>query len=125
MTDSEKHSSLLQNRINCARKKFYITGPRKASTVVVVAKKKSEIKDSILTIARGQCYKIYPYPSKAPFRCSTLGSAPGLTSKHKARLERLARDKRSSLLQKFVTYGRKQLYNIGPCAIKFLRWSVL
>jgi hypothetical protein len=25
-----------------------------------------------------------------------------------------ARDKYSSLLQKFVTYGRKKLYNIGP-----------
>jgi hypothetical protein len=27
---------------------------------------------------------------------------------------RLARDKYSSLLQKFVTYGRKKFYNIGP-----------
>jgi len=29
-------------------------------------------------------------------------------------LEKLARDKRSSLVQKFVNYRRKQLYNIGP-----------
>jgi hypothetical protein len=28
------------------------------------------------------------------------------------RLERLARDKRSSLLQKVVTYGRKKLHNM-------------
>ncbi len=28
-----------------------------------------------------------------------------------ARLERLARDKRSSLLQKFATFGRKKIYN--------------
>jgi hypothetical protein len=41
-----------------------------------------------------------------------LGS--GLTSKHWARLERLARDKHSSLLQKTVNYGRKKFYNIGP-----------
>jgi hypothetical protein len=26
----------------------------------------------------------------------------------------LARDKRSSLLRKVVTYGRKKFYNIGP-----------
>ncbi len=30
-----------------------------------------------------------------------------------AGLERLARDKRSSLLQKIVTYGRRKFYNIG------------
>jgi hypothetical protein len=30
-------------------------------------------------------------------------------------LEKLDRDKHSSLLQKFVNYGRKMLYNIGPC----------
>jgi hypothetical protein len=28
-------------------------------------------------------------------------------------LERLARDKRSSLFKKVVTYGRKKFYNIG------------
>jgi hypothetical protein len=26
----------------------------------------------------------------------------------------LIRDKRSSLLQKFVTYGHKKFYNVGP-----------
>jgi len=30
------------------------------------------------------------------------------------RLERLAKDKRSNLLWKVVTYGRKKFYNIGP-----------
>jgi hypothetical protein len=29
-------------------------------------------------------------------------------------LIRLARDKHSSLLQKFINYGRKKVYNIGP-----------
>jgi hypothetical protein len=29
-------------------------------------------------------------------------------------VERLARDKRSSLLWKFITYGRKKFYNIAP-----------
>jgi hypothetical protein len=37
------------------------------------------------------------YPSEASFR-----------------LERLSRDKRFSLLQKFVNYRRKKFYNIDP-----------
>jgi hypothetical protein len=45
---------------------------------------------------------------------STLGEAPGLAHKQKTKLERLARYKHSSLLRKFVTYGRKKFYNIGP-----------
>ncbi len=39
---------------------------------------------------------------------------PGKTHKHKTRMERLAKDKHSSLLQKFVTYGRKKFDRIGP-----------
>ncbi len=46
----------------------------------------------------------------APFRCSTLGYAPGLTRKHLTRLGRLARDKHSSLLQKSVNFGRKKFF---------------
>ncbi len=52
------------------------------------------------------------YLSEAPFRNSTLGYAPYLTHKHYTRLERLARDKRSSLLRKLITCGRKKFYNI-------------
>ncbi len=46
-----------------------------------------------------------------------------LIHNHWTRLERLARDKHSSLLQKFVNYGQKKFYNIGPRAddIKNLR----
>ena len=51
--------------------------------------------------------------NEANFRYSTLGLAPGLARKHQTRLEKLARDERSSELQKFVTYGRKKSYNIG------------
>jgi hypothetical protein len=51
--------------------------------------------------------------SRAPERCFTwVGSA--LTCKHYTRLERLARDKRCSLLQTVVTYGHKKFYNIVP-----------
>ncbi len=39
------------------------------------------------------------YPNEAPFRCSTLGQAPGHTHKQQTRVEKLARDKHSSLLK--------------------------
>ncbi len=51
--------------------------------------------------------------SLAPFRCYTLGYAPGLTHRHETRLEGLSRDKHSGLLRKYVTYGRKKVYNTG------------
>jgi hypothetical protein len=57
------------------------------------------------------------YPSEASFRCSTLGWAPDLAHKHQTRLERLARDKHCSLLQKTVNYGCKKFYRIGPRGI--------
>jgi hypothetical protein len=51
--------------------------------------------------------------SGASARCFTeVGS--GLTNNHYTRLERLVRDKHSSLLRKFVNYGQKKFYNIGP-----------
>ncbi len=56
-------------------------------------------------------------PSKAPFRCSTLGRAPGLTHKHLTILERLAMDKHSSLLQKVVNYDRKKFYMVGSWVV--------
>ncbi len=49
---------------------------------------------------------IKAYPSETPFGYSTLGKGPDLTPKHSTRLNRLTRYKRSSLLQKVVTYGR-------------------
>ncbi len=47
------------------------------------------------------------YPSEVSFRCSTLGYALGPTYRGKTRLEKLARDKHSSLLQTFINYGRE------------------
>ncbi len=56
--------------------------------------------------------------SRATERCFTwVGS--GLTQKHYTRLERLARDKHSSLLRKSVTYGRKKFYSTGQWCDKF------
>ncbi len=52
------------------------------------------------------------FPSQEPFTCSALGQAPGLAHKQQTRLDRLARDKVSSLLQKLVNYDRKKLNNI-------------
>ncbi len=58
--------------------------------------------------------KARAYPSDVTFSCCTLGWAPGITHKYQTRLERLTRDKCFSLLRKFVHYGRKKFYNIGP-----------
>jgi hypothetical protein len=44
-------------------------------------------------------------------KCTSLGQAPGLSYKH---WTRLGRDKHSSLLRKFINYGRKMFYKIGP-----------
>jgi hypothetical protein len=59
------------------------------------------------------------------FWCATLGLAPGITHKHYTRLERLAKDKRSSLLQIFLTYGYKKFYNIVPWNLFFKAFSPL
>jgi hypothetical protein len=57
------------------------------------------------------------YTSEGPFRCPTQGHTPGLTHKHKARLERLAKDKHSRLLQKSVNYDTKKFYGTGPSTL--------
>ncbi len=54
------------------------------------------------------------YLSVAVERCSTPRQATDLRHIHQIRLERLARDKHSSLLRKLVNYGRKKFYEIGP-----------
>ena len=41
-----------------------------------------------------------------------------MSGAHETRLERLATDKHSSLLRKFVNYGHKKFYSIGP-AVRF------
>ena len=55
--------------------------------------------------------KARAYPRAAPFRCFTVGYAPGLTH---LSLERLARDKHSSLLQKLINYGQKGFIGLAP-----------
>jgi hypothetical protein len=59
--------------------------------------------------------KTWVYPIEEPFRCSTLGLAPGLAHIPYSMLERLSMDKHSSLLRKFLNHGQKKFYNIGPC----------
>ncbi len=51
-------------------------------------------------------------------RCFTVVGA-GLTRNHQARLERLARDKCSSLLLYSHNYGRRRLCSTGPDSAKF------
>ncbi len=45
---------------------------------------------------------------------------PGLAHKRYIEQVKLASEKLTSLLQKFVNHGRKKFYNSGPCTIKFL-----
>jgi hypothetical protein len=52
------------------------------------------------------------YPSEAPFKCSTLGSAPGLTHKHKVRLKRHASGQHFSL---FLGWCKKELLDLAKC----------
>jgi hypothetical protein len=54
--------------------------------------------------------------SGAPERWFCWGGS-SLFGKYKTRLERLAKDKHSSLLQKLINYGHKKVYNIDT-------WSV-
>ncbi len=49
------------------------------------------------------------YPSETHLVCSTLGQAAGLIHKNYSRLEKLAKDKHSSLLRKFINYGENIL----------------
>jgi hypothetical protein len=63
------------------------------------------------------CFRVRP--GAYPERCFTwVGSC--LTCKHYTILERLARDKHSSLFRKFATYGCKKFCNIGPCSWTYL-----
>jgi hypothetical protein len=52
--------------------------------------------------------------SGASFWCSTQGQPPSFTHKHLAWLEKLDSDKHSSLLCRFVNYGRKFFITLGP-----------
>ncbi len=47
------------------------------------------------------------------FACSTLRYVHGLTHNHETKLERLTRDKHSSLVRTFVNYSCKKFCNIG------------
>ncbi len=49
------------------------------------------------------------YPSRALFRCSTLGYAPGLAAKHKTRLEKSLPGTNA---RAYLNDGRKKFYNI-------------
>jgi hypothetical protein len=52
------------------------------------------------------------YPIEPPSSCSALGQASLLTHKQ-TRLEILAKDKHSSLIQTLVNYGSKNIITLG------------
>jgi hypothetical protein len=54
------------------------------------------------------------HPIEEPFRCSTIGYAPGLANKQYTRLEWLTMDKHSSLSRKLVNYREKSFITLTP-----------
>jgi hypothetical protein len=54
------------------------------------------------------------YPSEVKHIYGALLEGRLLTLPANTRLEKLARDRHSSLLPKFVNYGQKRFYNMGP-----------
>ncbi len=62
--------------------------------------------------------------SEAPVRSSTLKVGYSLTRKHYRRLERLARDKRSSLVLPIGSYDEKSFVNTAQCS-KTLKGYIL
>jgi hypothetical protein len=62
------------------------------------------------------------YISETPFRCSTLGQAPCLAPKHWTKLERLARDKHTSLLRTLIRYVLEH-WHLVQCSHNFLQKS--
>jgi hypothetical protein len=49
------------------------------------------------------------FAGEADFRYSFLGLPPGLTHTHLTRLEKVARDKHTSLLGTFINYSSKKV----------------
>jgi len=54
------------------------------------------------------------YPRVEQLKRASLGQPPDVTCNRKTRLRRAVSDKHSSLLQKFINYGRKKFYSAGP-----------
>jgi hypothetical protein len=55
-------------------------------------------------------------PKRSTFQFLHSVVSYGLAHEHKTKLERLAKDKHYSLLEKLVNYDHKKLYNIWPWA---------
>jgi hypothetical protein len=64
------------------------------------------------------------YPSEPPFNGSALGQASLLTH-NQTRLEIIARDKHSSLIQTLVNYGSKNVVTLGLGVNPIKRFTVI
>ncbi len=112
----DKHSVLLQKFVTYCYKKLYWIGPWgqcyktlhiRNLRFFVISQSACPWQDFLTDQARSLTQ------SGTPERCFTwVGSS--LTHKHQTMLEKLARDKHSSLLRKFVKLRTKNFYNIGP-----------
>jgi hypothetical protein len=85
MLGRDQHSSLLQKFVHYGQKSFYNIGPGACTIKLITA-------------------VIYRFSLKVRVLQSMVGPWP--YPQTFTRLEKLARDKHSSLLQKFVNYGR-------------------
>jgi hypothetical protein len=57
------------------------------------------------------------YPRVEHLKATFTWAGPSLVCKHHTRMERLVRDKHSSLLQKSVNYSCTKFYSTGPWAL--------
>ncbi len=116
----DKHPILLQKCVNYGQKCFKTLAPglnvirlygRNLRTSLI---SKSICFWQALPVQSNVCEQAGACLSEVPLRCSTLGQFPGLIRKQQTRLERLVRDKHSSLLRTYVKYVRKKFHNFGP-----------
>ncbi len=56
------------------------------------------------------------YPRVEHQEVASFWYSQALLEKHQTCLEKPARDKHSSLVRKFVNYGREEFYIVGPCS---------
>ncbi len=123
-------NTLIRKFVNYSRKKFCNTGPWcqcyrtfynlnlwifLISSGFVPGKR---FQHSLMLVGKARSLSY----SGAPEKCFTQVSS-GLTCKYYTWSERLASEKHSGLLQKFVNYGRKKFYNIGRTMYSSFNWS--
>ena len=79
---------------------------------------------SIYSLVKYLWAKPGAYPKVEFISCASLRQAPALPTNIILGWKRLATDKHSSLLRKFVNYGHKKFHNIGPSYMSFMEHEI-